>query len=306
MGYKALHGRSEKCPWCAMEKVLQGECVDDFEMVSPLDDHVYLVSNAPIFHADGNISKMTVYKDITDNKSLQDQLIRSERLAATGQLAASIAHEINSPLQAITILLDTLKNNFVGNIVLMDNFDLLQSVYNNIRDIVKNLLDLNRPGKEQKQDTNVNDIVEKTLALLRSYLLKNKVNVNLDLSSKIPNILASPQQLNHVLLNLINNAMEAMVSESGPNKGNEIAIKSILRGGNMIIKVSDNGPGISDKDFHHIFDPFYTTKKQMGLGVGLSICHDIITDHGGEIQAENGPEGGAVFRISLPHDIILG
>lgn len=297
--YKALHGRSEKCPWCVLEKVLQGEYVDDYEFVSPLDDHVYLVSNAPIFHADGNISKMTVYKDITRDKSLQDQVIRSERLAATGQLAASIAHEINSPLQAVTILLDTLQNKYKDN-DLREKFELLKGVYNNIRDIVKNLLDLNRPGKERKQDTNVNDIIQKTLALLRSYLIRSKVNVNSDLSSKIPNILASPQQLNHVFLNLINNAIEAMVSGSGPNKGNEIDIKSTLRDENIIIKVSDNGPGLSDKDFHHIFDPFYTTKKQMGLGVGLSICHDIITDHGGNILAENAPEGGAVFTISLP------
>lgn len=298
--YKAIHGRSEKCPWCILEKVLRGEYVDDYEIVSPLDKHIYLVSNAPIFYSDGTIAKMAVYTDITENKSLQDQVIRSERLAATGQLAASIAHEINSPLQAVTILLDTLKNKHMGNNDLRENFELLQGVYNNIRDIVKNLLDLNRPGKEQKQDTNVNDIVAKTLTLLRSYLLKSKVNVNLDLCSKTPNILASPQQLNHVFLNLINNAIEAMVSGSGPNKGNEIDIKSTLRDENIIIKVSDNGPGLSDKDFHHIFDPFYTTKKQMGLGVGLSICHDIITDHGGEIRAENAPEGGAVFEIILP------
>lgn len=298
--YKAIHGHSEKCPWCILEKVLRGEYVDDYEIVSPLDKHIYLVSSAPIFYSDGTIAKMAVYTDITENKSLQDQVIRSERLAATGQLAASIAHEINSPLQAVTILLDTLKNKHMGNNDLRENFELLQGVYNNIRDIVKNLLDLNRPGKERKQDVNINTVIEKTLALLRSYLLRSKVNVNLDLSSRVPNILASPQQLSHVFLNLINNAIEAMVSESSPNKGNEIDIKSTLRDGNIIIKVFDNGPGLSDKDFHHIFDPFYTTKKQMGLGVGLSICHDILSDHGGEIQAENGPEGGAVFTIMLP------
>lgn len=298
--YKAIHGRSEKCPWCVIEKVLRGEYVDDYEIVSPLDKHIYLVSSAPIFYSDGTFAKMAVYTDITENKSLQDQVIRSERLAATGQLAASIAHEINSPLQAVTLLLDTLKNKHMGNNDLRENFELLQGVYNDIRDIVKNLLDLNRPGKERKQDVNINTVIEKTLALLRSYLLRSKVNVNLDLSSRVPNILASPQQLSHIFLNLINNAIEAMVSESSPNKGNEIDIKSTLRDGNIIIKVFDNGPGLSDKDFHHIFDPFYTTKKQMGLGVGLSICHDILSDHGGEIQAENGPEGGAVFTIMLP------
>ena len=238
--------------------------------------------------------------DITKQKKLQDQLIRSERLAATGQLAATVAHEINSPLQAITVFLDTLKNKYKENNELGEKFELLVEIYESISNTVKNLLDLNRPGKEQKQDSNVNDIITKTLELLRSYLLRNKINVNLDLSSKIPNSLVSPQQLNHVFLNLINNAIEAMVDGSGPDKGNEISIISTLRDGNIVIKVSDTGPGLSDKDFHHIFDPFYTTKKQMGLGVGLSVCHDIIENHGGNIQAENAPEGGAVFTISLP------
>ena len=237
--------------------------------------------------------------DITKQKKLQDQLIRSERLAATGQLAATVAHEINSPLQAITVFLDTLKNKYKENNELGEKFELLVEIYESISNTVKNLLDLNRPGKEQKQDSNVNDIITKTLELLRSYLLRNKINVNLDLSSKIPNSLVSPQQLNHVFLNLINNAIEAMVDGSGPDKGNEISIISTLRDGNIVIKVSDTGPGLSDKDFHHIFDPFYTTKKQMGLGVGLSVCHDIIEAHGGNIQAENAPEGGAVFTISL-------
>ena len=163
------------------------------------------------------------------------------------------------------------ENNELG-----EKFELLVEVYESISRTVKNLLDLNRQGKERKQDSNVNDIITKTLELLRSYLLKNKVSLNLDLSSKIPNSLVSPQQLNHVFLNLINNAIEAMVDGSGPDKGNEISIISTLMDGNIVIKVSDNGPGLSDNDFHHIFDPFYTTKKQMGLGVGLSVCHDII------------------------------
>ena len=303
--YKAIHARSKKCPWCVLNKVLRGEYVDDYEVVSELDGHLFLVSNVPIFHADGNISKMAIYKDISEGKSMQDRLIRSERLAATGQLAASVAHEINSPLQAITILLDTLKNKYAGDNELRENFELLEEIYKSITNTVANLLDLNRPGKEQKQNTDVNDIITRTLALLRTYLLKTKININLELSPKIPPILVSPQQLNHVFLNLINNAIEAIVNESSPDKSNEISIISTLRDGNIVIKVSDNGPGLSDKDFHRIFDPFYTTKKQMGLGVGLSVCHDIIEDHGGIIRAENAPKGGAVFTINFPLTSLL-
>jgi len=137
----------------------------------------------------------------------------------------------------------------------------------------------------------------------KSYLKKNKVMVNLDLSSKVQENLASPQQLNHVFLNLISNAIEAMTGTTGAKcetTVRKINIKTNLKIGNIIIKVADTGPGISDKDFDHIFDPFYTRKKQMGMGVGLSVCHGIIEDHNGTITARNLPDGGAVFTITLP------
>jgi signal transduction histidine kinase len=113
--------------------------------------------------------------------------------------------------------------------------------------------------------------------------------------------------LSHVFLNLFNNAIEAMTGISKPHGGEtglirrgEINVKTNLGKGHVVIKVTDNGPGIPKEDLEHIFDPFYTRKKKMGLGVGLSVCHDIVNGHGGTITAENGPEGGAVFTITLP------
>ena len=251
-------------------------------------------------------------EDITEVKLLQEQLIRSERLAAIGQLAASIAHEINSPLQGIVGLLNVIKNTHKENEGLLENIDLLQGAFNSIRDTVKKLLDLNRPGKERKQSTNVNKIIENTLALLRNHLKKNKVKVNLNLSSKVPPIIASPQQLSQIFINLINNAVEAM-SNTAPQKNGrkkqaassrEININTNLIKDQLVIKLSDTGPGISSKDLGHIFDPFYTRKKTMGMGIGLPICHSIIEEHNGTIVAENSPKGGAVFTIILPVDQI--
>lgn len=292
------------------------------------------VAYYPYAKADGAISGVVVSsRDITEHKqveellkkahdglerrvekrtaellAVQDQLIRSERLAATGQLAASIAHEINSPLQAVAVILGMLKDEYRGDEKLTEDLDILTGAFRNIRDTVKNLLDLNRPGKEEKQKANVNSIIEKTIELVGSRLKKSKVKVNQALSTRVPDILVSPQQLSHVFLNLINNAIEAMTGESKPRDslasgtlyGGEINIKTNLKKGNVVIKVSDTGPGISDKDLNHIFDPFYTRKKKMGMGVGLSICHGFIEDHGGTIVAGNVPEGGAVFTITLP------
>ena len=98
-------------------------------------------------------------------------------------------------------------------------------------------------------------------------------------------------------LNLINNSVEAM---AGVSDGRELMIESNLRSKNIIIKVADTGPGIPKKSMKHIFDPFYTKKKKMGMGIGLSICHGIIDDHNGSITVKNSPEEGAVFTITLP------
>jgi len=226
-----------------------------------------------------------------------DQLVRSERLAATGQLAASIAHEINSPLQAITVLLSNLKHKYKDDDYLSDNIEILRDAFASIRDTVKNLLDLNRPGKEKKQPVDINKIIENTISLLKSYLKKNCVKISLNLSEKIPVIIASPQQLGQVFVNLINNAIEAM---SVPSNKNKIFIETDFEKEYVIIRIKDTGSGIHEEELKNIFDPFYTRKKVMGMGVGLTICHGIIEEHKGTIEARNAIDGGAEFIITLP------
>lgn len=274
------------------------------------DDRVIdvLLRSSLINPGDFSEGRIFTVTDITQTKLMQDQLIRTERFAATGQLAASIAHEINSPLQAVTVMLGTLKKKYRNDEKLSNQLELLKGAFCSIRDTVKNLLDLNRPGKEEKQSVNVNHIIEKNVDLVRSHLKKNKIKVNLDLSLNIPDIFASPLQLNQCLLNLINNAVEAMIGTSTLKNGSmagiatigEITIKTDLNKGNIIIKISDTGSGIPEDELQYIFDPFFTRKKKMGMGVGLSICHRIITDHGGIITAENSPHGGVIMTITLP------
>ncbi|MBL7179634.1 MAG: DUF3365 domain-containing protein [Desulfobacterales bacterium] len=267
-----------------------------------------LLRSAPINPSDLSEGRIFTVVDITQTKLMQDQLIRSERLAATGKLAASIAHEINSPLQAVTVLLGTLKKKYSNDKELSNQFELLKGAFSSIRDTVKNLLDLNRPGQEVKQPTNINRIIEKTVDLVRSHLKKSKIKVNLELSANIPEIYASPLQLNQCILNMINNSAEAMTGTLTPKNGlmagtatgGEITIKTNLKEGNIIINITDTGPGIPEEDLQYIFDPFFTRKKKMGMGVGLSTCHGIIEDHGGIITAKNSAHGGLVMAITLP------
>ena len=275
---------------------LDGDIIDVWCKCTPLTD------------SEGNFEGMLVYDlDITRTKMLREQLIRSERLAATGQLAASVAHEINSPLQGIIGLIQVLKKNYPDEMVLMENLGLLEGAFNSIRGTVKNLLDLNRPGKKEKQPVNINHVIENTVALLRSFLLKNRMSVKLLLDDRLDVISGSHQELNQVIMNLMNNAVEAINGPeqqharqgSKPQRG-EIAIKTSMLDNLVVIEVIDNGPGISEEDLDHIFDPYYSRKKKMGMGIGLSICHRIVQEHGGTLTAGNAPQGGAVFKIEFP------
>ncbi len=297
-----------------IKRMLQGEKIQSFETRRLTKDRRLLdiqISSSLFRNQEGKpAGSIMIFRDITKTKLLQEQLMRSERLAATGQLAASVAHEINSPLQAIVLQLDIIENKYKGDEKILDNneFNLMTGAVGNIRDTVQNLLDLNRSGQEEKQPANVNEIIEKTFKLSRSHLMKNKVKVNLELTSNVPIITASPQQLSQVFLNLIKNSIEAMSGESGRRSsresrtsiGGEIYIKTNIENEDIVIEFSDTGPGILEEDLVHIFDPFYTGKKKMGTGVGLSICNGIIKSHDGNITAKNSPEGGAVFTITLP------
>ncbi len=256
----------------------------------------------------GKLCFLCVARDITETKFLHSQLLRSERLAATGQLAASIAHEINSPLQGITALLSVIRMKYEHDKELLSQIDLINNAFISIRNTVRNLIDLNRPGKEKKQPMNINQVIENTVALTRSHLKKNMVSIKLNLVAKKSKINASPQQIGQVIMNLVNNAVESIIhapdfqeklKRSAPVSG-EISIETHNRNDEIIITVEDNGPGISENDLAKIFDPFFTRKKTLGMGVGLSICYGIIEDHKGVIYANNAPPGGAVFTIRLP------
>jgi C4-dicarboxylate-specific signal transduction histidine kinase len=229
----------------------------------------------------------------------EQKLIQSERLAATGQLAASIAHEINSPLQGVTSLLNVIRRDYSGDRALVEHLDLINGAFSSIRNTVRNLLDLNRPGKEKTQPLRIQEIIDQTGALVKGYLKDNRVRLSVDIPPNLPVIMGSPQQLGQVFMNLINNAVEAMGTDLD-STDRHIRIDAATESGHVVIRVVDSGSGISKKDMAHIFDAFFTRKKKMGMGVGLAICHRIIEDHNGSITVRNHADQGAEFIIRLP------
>ena len=240
-----------------------------------------------------------VLRDITHTRMLQERLIRSERLAATGQLAASIAHEVNSPLQGVTSLLNVIRRDYGSDAELVEHLDLIKGAFNSIRNTVKNLMDLNRPGKDRNQPLYLQAILGQTGALVKSYLRDNGVRLALDLPPDLPVVMGSPQQLGQVFMNLINNAVEAM-SVNSADIEKCINIQAQLEEGQVVVRVRDTGPGIAEADLPKLFDAFFTRKKKMGMGVGLSICHRIVEEHNGTITVSNRSKRGAQFAVRLP------
>jgi signal transduction histidine kinase len=226
----------------------------------------------------------------------QEQLLHSEKLAAVGQLISGVAHELNNPLTAIlgyTQLLES--SGQVGPLALSYSEKMYKQAQRTHR-IVQNLLSFSRQHKPERIPVHVNTIVQDTLALRDYDLRMGQIRVHMDLAQDLPLIPADPHQLQQVFLNLINNAVDAILENSADG---DLWISSGVDDKAIFVEFTDSGPGV--KDPSRVFDPFYTTKPVgKGTGLGLSICYGIITEHGGNIRVKNSHPRGACFRIELP------
>ena len=241
--------------------------------------------------------------DITERKHLQEQVVQSAKLAAVGELISGVTHEVNNPL-AVVIGYSEMMLEEPG--LDEDSRQALESINKEAeraKKVIQNLLSFARKHSPEKEIIQINEVLEKTLGLTRYELKKSRVNVVKELDPELPEIVADPNQLQQVFLNLIMNAQHAMGTLED---GKELRIKSGFKDGrNGVVQILfvDNGTGIPADKLPKIFDPFYTTKlKGMGTGLGLSVSFGIIKEHGGDIYAENNKKKGASFTVELPGD----
>jgi PAS domain S-box-containing protein len=235
-----------------------------------------------------------------DLRRTQEQLLHSEKMAAVGQLISGVAHELNNPLTAILGYSQLLTScGQVGPQGLEYSEKLYKQAQRTHR-IVQNLLSFARQHKPERVPVRLNQVLEDTLALRDYDLRMSNIRLNLDLAENLPLVAADPHQLQQVFLNLVNNAVDAILESSAQG---ELWVRTAKEGEKFVIEFVDSGPGV--KDPSKVFDPFYTTKPVgKGTGLGLSICYGIITEHGGTIRVCNVPPRGARFTIELPHSAI--
>lgn len=245
---------------------------------------------------DGKFSgSINVLKDITAEKRLQAQLIQSEKMAATGRLAASIAHEINNPLQAIQGCLDLAQANSTAE-KQQRYLAMAQSELSRLASIVQRMLDFYRPTTGTPAPLDVRAVVGDALELGQKRLEHARIVVQTEWEPDVPLINGVGNQLKQVFLNLVLNAIEAM-----PHGGN-LHIRGQMLDENgkwLTITFTDSGVGISPEARDKIFEPFYTTKAD-GTGLGLSVCHNIIASHGGRVTVESVEGQGSSFTVWLP------
>ncbi len=228
-------------------------------------------------------------------KNAQSKLIQTEKLATTGKLAASIAHEINNPLCGIRNCIYILMGKIDEDNPNRKYLDMADKEAVRITNIVKRLLDFHRPPKGPIGPININEVIEDILALVEHQLSGNGVAVSKKLDPKLSRVMGSAEQLKQVFLNVILNAQEAMPD------GGELLIKTGDVDGSIQIEFTDTGCGIPEDEIGQLFDPFYTAKKdKKGTGLGLSISYGIIKYHNGGISVKSKVGEGSTFTITLP------
>jgi signal transduction histidine kinase len=276
----------------------------DVELLSSFADHAAIAfENARLFEdlEEARSELVQWNKELEEKveertkelKEVYEQLLHSERLAATGRLGASVAHEINNPLQA----LDSFISAAIDGLEEGDKKEYLNLSLKAVRQIAKITRQLSsffRPDRQTRVLININTIVENALLLTRNQLSLKNIKLIEELSPDLSDIEVSSQQIQQVLVNLILNAQDAMPD------GGELRISTREENRSVFVDIMDTGQGISEEIVDRIFEPFFTTKKIKGSGLGLSISYGIIRAHSGDISVKSRKGEGTTFTIRLP------
>jgi C4-dicarboxylate-specific signal transduction histidine kinase len=238
-------------------------------------------------------------------REAQEELARATRLTAMGELTASIAHELKQPLAGAVANSDACLSWLSSQPPNLDEAraaaDRVIEAATRASDLIRRIQGLFKKAAPERIRVNINEVIEETLGLIRSEVLKNNVSLQTELGSQLPLVLGDRIQLQQVVLNLVKNGVEAMSGVQ--DRALQLRISSAKHDPNqVVVAVADSGAGIDPQVFGRIFEPFYTTKPE-GTGMGLAISRSIIEAHGGRLWAEPNTPRGATFQCTLPADI---
>lgn len=291
--YKTMMGRSSPCPNCPMGQTLSAQKGQEAELTHEDNKRIFHLRSFPLSTDPPYV--VHDYRDITEEKFIQQKLVQQDKLSSLGMLAGRVAHEINNPLAGILaqtqlLLLDVEDPTFVSDLKVIETAAL------RCRKIVQDLLDFSRQKPiDRGQRFDLNQIIQATLKIYALVPPKGGPELITDLTEDLPLSRVDPDKMQSVILNLLTNAKAAT-----PNQGT-IRLRSEVQGDNIVVTISDTGHGIPEEIKDDILMPFFTTKPPgLGTGLGLHIIHEAVKEHDGYLEIDSEVDVGSEFRIYLP------
>ncbi len=280
-------------------KVLKGripKSVKDMRLVTRAGRVLHVqASTSRMRDVDGRIlGAVVTVEDVSEVKALTDQLIRADRLAAMGELTAGVAHEVRNPLGIIRASVQLVEESGADRERVLEATSVIKQEIDRLDRVIKALLDFGRPSKPYLRLTDLGEVIEDVVLFTRRFAGQSKVTISAKDIGSLPSIMADPDQMKQVFVNLISNAVQAMDSSGGT-----ISVSGRSDEGFLSIVVSDDGPGIAESELKKVFDPFFST-RDAGTGLGLTIVHRILDEHDGHIEVASVPGQGTTFTVSLP------
>ncbi|HET9809025.1 MAG TPA: PAS domain S-box protein [Candidatus Limnocylindria bacterium] len=286
--------------WSHFEATLRGERVRGEIRYRDAQDSLRVgsVTMTPIVEEGRVTGCLGIVRDMTEERTLAEQLLQREKLAAVGQLVSGVAHELNNPLAGIMAFSQLMLAMSASN---PDQQDALVTIHKEAKraaKIVSNLLIFARQRHPERTDADLNQVLQDTLELRRYSLRTHQIDVETDYDPELPLTWADAFQLQQVILNLLTNAEQALRNFGGEKR---ITLRTRREGELIIASIADSGPGIPPEELDQIFNPFFTTKPVgEGTGLGLSISDAIVREHGGQIRVTSKVGEGATFTVELP------
>jgi two-component system NtrC family sensor kinase len=304
--FDVLHRQPRDLLKREFERVFQTGRMEQLEVESSAtgERRYYRLTKIPMrLDGDEVTHIITIGEDITEWKNVQDQIAQTDKLAAVGQLAAGVMHEINNPLATLGACLEALEarsEELAGSSrqAFEEYFRIMESELGRCKRIVDGLLDFSRPKARHKRGAPVNQIIEDTLFLVKHHDRFKGIRLVRQLAPGLPAVEANTEQLIQAFLAIMLNAIDAM---EGSGTLTVATAFGSDRGDEVLVSISDTGTGIPREYLSKIFEPFFTTKAPgRGTGLGLSICYGIVAEHGGRMQVDSQMNRGTTFRVFLP------
>lgn len=302
--FRVFYNRQQPCEHCTVALTLNDKAEQHWPVRWIEEDHLpreWEVSAYPIPGKQASSARaVLVWQDKTEERRLENSLMQAGKLAAIGQLAAGVAHEINNPLTAINANAQMLKMVMPVEDENYESVDLIVRAGERAAKVVRGLLDFARQEQYSFTTGDLTESIQEALDLVNYQLQSAKITVTKEFDDSLPLMVASWEHLKSVWLNLLLNARDALL-HTNDNRQLEVIARANKDGQSVQVVLHDNGKGMTSAETLHIFEPFYTTKGPgQGTGLGLATCHRIIEQHSGEISVASKVGEGTSFLITLP------